>query len=188
MQRSRRCRFFEYLAPRPAVGRRPSLRRDGGLGPISYCALNGLLDASLPRGTLNYWKANFLTNLSDGAIGTLVKCFEAYQSPMPQIVIEHFHGAASRVPVDVTACAMRINGFNVVIASQWADPRDTERGVAWCRETYAALRPYLGSFRYVNYLDADEQGDPVAAAYGPNYPRLRELKRKCDPEISSTPT
>src|SRR5215471_12882538 len=152
------------------------------MGPISYCAQNSLLDASLPRGALNYWKSHFLTDLSDGAIDALVKSFEACPSPMSQIVIEHFHGAASRVPVDATACAMRINGFNVVIVSQWADPRDTERGVAWCRETYAALHPYLGTFRYVNYLDADEQGDPAAAAYGPNYPRLRELKKKYDPE------
>ena len=152
------------------------------MGPISYCALNGLLDASLPRGALNYWKAHFLTDLSDDAISILVKCFEACPSPMSQIVIEHFHGAASRVPVDATACAMRINGFNVVIVSQWADPHDTGRGIAWCRETYAALRPYLGSFRYVNYLDSDEPGDPAAVAYGPNYPRLRELKKKYDPE------
>jgi FAD/FMN-containing dehydrogenase len=29
---------------------------------------------------------------------------------------------------------------------------------------------------------ADEPGDPVAAAYGTNYRRLRELKRKYDPK------
>jgi len=34
----------------------------------------------------------------------------------------------------------------------------------------------------VNYLDLDEPGDPAAVAYGPNYPRLRELKKKYDPE------
>jgi len=152
------------------------------MGPISYCAQNGLLDASLPRGALNYWKSHFLTDLSDGAIDALVKSFEACPSPMSQIVIEHFHGAASRVPVDATACAMRLTGFNVVIISQWADPRDNERCIGWCRDTYGALRPYLGSFRYVNYLDTDETGDPLAAAYGPNYARLRQLKKKYDPE------
>jgi hypothetical protein len=36
--------------------------------------------------------------------------------------------------------------------------------------------------RYVNYLGADEVGDPAAAANGANYSRLRELKAKCDPE------
>ena len=46
---------------------------------------------------------------------------------MSHIIIEHFHGAASRVPVTATACTMRVTGFNVVIASQWMDPRETER-------------------------------------------------------------
>ena len=54
--------------------------------------------------------------------------------------------------------------------------------IAWCRETFSALQPFLGPARYVNYLDHDEAGDPVAAAYGPNYGRLRELKAKYDPE------
>ena len=35
--------------------------------------------------------------------------------------------------------------------------------------------------RYSNYLAYDETGDPVSAAYGPNYQRLRELKTKYDP-------
>ena len=152
------------------------------LGPISYCTQNGLLDAALPKGALNYWKAHFLTDLRDDAIATLVACFEKCTSPMTQIVLEHFHGAASRVPVTDTACAMRITGFNVVLISQWSDPRESDRHIAWCRETYDALRPYLGNFRYVNYLGEDEVGDPVAAAYGPNYQRLRALKAKYDPE------
>ncbi len=144
------------------------------MGPISYCTQNGLLDAALPKGALNYWKAHFLTDLRDDAIATLVACFEKCTSPMTQIVLEHFHGAASRVPVTDTACAMRITGFNVVLISQWSDRRESDRHIAWCRETY-------GSFRYVNYLAEDEVGDPVAA-YGPNYQRLRALKAKYDPE------
>jgi FAD/FMN-containing dehydrogenase len=37
--------------------------------------------------------------------------------------------------------------------------------------------------RYVNYLADDETDNPsIAAAYGPNYARLRELKVKFDPE------
>jgi FAD/FMN-containing dehydrogenase len=62
------------------------------------------------------------------------------------------------------------------------DPRDNDRCLAWGRDVYAALGPYLGSTRYVNYLDQDEAGDPAAVAYAANYPRLRELKTKYDPE------
>jgi FAD/FMN-containing dehydrogenase len=152
------------------------------MGPIPYVAQNGLLDAALPKGALNYWKSHFLTDLSDACIDLLIDRFQQCPSPMSQIVIEHFHGAASRVPVDATACAMRISGYNVVLISQWSEARDTERCIAWSRDTYSALQPHLGTFRYLNYLDADEAGDPAAVAYGPNYERLRDLKTKYDPE------
>jgi FAD/FMN-containing dehydrogenase len=151
------------------------------MGPISYCQQNGLLDPSLPKGALNYWKSHFLTELSDACIDTMVETFAACPSPMSQLVLEHFHGAASRVPVADTACAMRITGFNVVIISQWMDPHENQRCIGWCRDMYAALAPYLGSFRYVNYLGDDEAGDPAAIAYGANYARLRDLKTKYDP-------
>jgi FAD/FMN-containing dehydrogenase len=152
------------------------------MGPISYSAQNALFDPSLPRGALNYWKAHFLDDLSDDAINALVESFEACSSPMTQIVIEHFHGAASRVPVQDTACAMRMNGFNAVLISQWSDATYTDTGIAWCRSAYASLKPYLGSMRYVNYLDHDEPGDAAAVVYGPNYDRLRKIKAKYDPE------
>ena len=150
------------------------------MGPIPYCDQNGLLDSAFPRGALNYWKAHFLTDLTDDCIATLVDQFAAAPSPLCQIVLEHFHGAASRVPVSDTACAMRLTGFNVVLIAQWIDPADTDKNIAWCRRVYDAVAPYLRSLRYVNYLGDDETGDPASIAYGPNYPRLRELKAKYD--------
>jgi hypothetical protein len=67
--------------------------------------------------------------------------------------------------VDETACAMRLTGYNVALISQWASPDDTDRCVAWGRETFAAMRPHWGAARYVNYLADDEVGDAEAAAY-----------------------
>ena len=151
------------------------------MGPIPYVDQNGLLDATLPKGALNYWKSQFLADLSDDAIRALIEAYQASPSPMSQIVLEHFHGAASRVPIDQTACTLRTTGFNAVLISQWMNPADTSRCTAWCRDTYASLKPYLGTVRYMNYLDADE-ADPAAMVYGPNYPRLRELKKRYDPE------
>jgi hypothetical protein len=152
------------------------------MGPIPYTTLNGMIDGAFPKGALNYWKASFLTDLSDAAIAVLVDRFNACPSPLSHILLEHFHGAASRVPVAQTACAMRITGFNVVIISQWLDRADNDRNIAWARDTYAALAPHLAATRYVNYLAEDEAGDPAAAAYGANYARLRELKTKYDPD------
>jgi hypothetical protein len=150
------------------------------IGPIPYVTLNGMIDPAFPRGANNYWKAQFLTDLSDEAIRTLIAGFDACPSPMSAIIIEHFHGAASRVPVTATACTTRVTGFNVVIASQWNAPEETERGIRWARETFASLAPYLARVRYMNYLEDDAQ-EPAEAAFGPNLPRLRAIKTKYDP-------
>jgi len=166
------------VRPIKAFGR-PAL---DAMGPIPYCAQNGLLDAAFPKGALSYWKSQFLTDLSDDVIQVLANRFASCPSPMSNIVIEHFHGAASRVPVSATACTMRVTGFNVALISQWADAAHTNENIEWCRTTYAALQPFLAPMRYVNYLDYDEPGDPAAAVYGPNYARLREIKAKYDPD------
>ena len=152
------------------------------IGPIPYSVLNTLIDGAFPKGALNYWKSSFLAGLSDEVIAIVIDRFSVCPSPMSHLLLEHFHGAASRVPIDSTASTMRVSGFNVVIVSQWLDPAENDRHIAWARDTYSALQPYLGTTRYVNYLGGDEDGDPAAAVYGPNYARLRELKTKYDPD------
>ena len=96
-------------------------------------------------------------------------------------VIEHFHGAATRVEPTATAFPHRSPGYNLIIISEWADPAQTEDGIAWARQTYDALRPHMADAAYVNYLDADD-ANRVRAAYGPNYQRLGDLKLRYDPE------
>lgn len=152
------------------------------LGPMSYCDLNTMLDAGYPKGALNYWKSSFLRQLSDDAIDTMIECFSHCPAPMGQLLLEQVHGAATRVGAADTAFPHRTDGYNFLVLSQWMDARLTDRCIAWARETYAAMKPFVAAGRYVNYLDDDEPGDPVSAAYGPNYPRLREVKRKYDPK------
>ncbi len=152
------------------------------IGPISYCQLNSMLDGAYPRGALNYWKSSFLSGLSDEAIERLIDSFAKCPTPMGQLLLEHFHGVVSRVPVGDTAFPHRLVGHNLVVLSEWMDPAITGRCIEWARETYATMGRFLGSGRYVNYLGDDEPGDPAAAAYGSNYPRLQEIKRKYDPE------
>ena len=151
------------------------------IGPTSYEATNMMLDAGFPRGALNYWKSNFLADLSDAAIDTLIARFATCPSPMSGLVLEHFHGFASRVGARETAFPHRAPGYNLLLISEWLEPANTERNIAWARESYDAMRPHFTSGRYVNYLGEDEGGDPVEAAYGPNHARLRALKTKYDP-------
>ena len=152
------------------------------VGPISYCDLNGMLDGGYPRGAFNYWKSTFLRQLSDDAIDTMIACFARCPSPMSQLLLEHVHGAVTRVGVTETAFPHRAEGYSFLVLSQWMDPALTDRCIAWARETYRQMEPFAASGRYVNNLDDDEPGDAVSAAYGPNYQRLRQLKTKYDPK------
>jgi FAD/FMN-containing dehydrogenase len=152
------------------------------VGPMPYPAVNMLFDEAYPRGALNYWKSSFVRDLSDEAIGELVGRFAVAPSPMTAMVIEHFHGAVCRVGVSDTAVPHRDPGYNLGIFSEWTDPAATDENIAWARETYAAMKPYRAQLRYVNYLDEDDVGEAVRAAYGPNYDRLVELKRRYDPD------
>jgi len=151
------------------------------IGPMPYEQVNQLLDAAYPKGALNYWKANFLTTLSDDAIDILLDRYSRVPSPMTAIVLEHFHGAVTRVGASDTAFPHRSVGYNVVITGEWMNPADTDKNIQWVRETYDALKPFMASARYVNYLEADAPGDQLSEAYGPNIARLREVKAKYDP-------
>ena len=151
------------------------------IGPMSYCQLNAILDDYYPPGISYYWKARFLTELSDEAIDTMIDCFARCPNTTSQMVLEPYHGAVSRVEVDAMAFPLRAKGYNLLVLSQWTDPSETDPCVAWTRESYDAMEPFMTANRYSNYLAYDETGDPVSAAYGPNYQRLRELKTKYDP-------
>ena len=151
------------------------------IAPTTYEATNMMLDGGFPRGALNYWKSSFVKDLSNQAIDTMAARFALCPSPMSAMVLEHIHGAATRVGVSDTAFPHRRDGYQLVIVSEWVEPADNARNIAWARESYDAMRPYFASGRYVNYLGDDEGDDAVEAAYGPNYQRLRTLKRKYDP-------
>jgi FAD/FMN-containing dehydrogenase len=158
---------------------------DVQIGPMPYSAVNTMLDAGFPRGALSYWKSSFLGELSDAAIESTVAQFaNCTSSPMSAVVIEHLHGAVTRVPADATAVPHRSEGYDFLVISQWMDPATTDDNVAWARDAYAAMRPFTANqLRYVNYLDEDDmRHDPARAAYGPNYDRLVQVKNAYDPD------
>jgi FAD/FMN-containing dehydrogenase len=152
------------------------------VGPMPYPVMNTILDAGFPAGSLNYWLSSFTRGLPDELIDVAVERFATVPSPMTAILFEHFHGAVTRVGATETAVPHRDQGWNLLIPSVWTDPADNEANIAWSRETFAAMRPYLGSGRWLNYLGDDQADDAIRAAYGPNYGRLREVKRRYDPD------
>jgi FAD/FMN-containing dehydrogenase len=152
------------------------------LGPMPYAVMNTLLDDGYPRGALNYWKSSFVESLDDELIDLAIERFEATPSPLNAILFEHFHGAVTRVGVSDTAVPHREVGYNLLMPSVWLDAADTEANIAWTRATFDLFSPYFAERRWLNYFSDDDGTDAVRAAYGPNYDRLLELKRRYDPE------
>jgi FAD/FMN-containing dehydrogenase len=152
------------------------------VGPMPYPVMNTLLDAGFPAGSLNYWLSSFTRGLPDELIDRAVERFAAVPSPMTAILLEHFHGAVTRVGPTDTAVPHRHEGWNLVLPSVWTDPGETEANVAWTRDTFAALQPHFATGRWLNYLGDDQADNAIRDAYGPNYERLREVKRRYDPD------
>jgi FAD/FMN-containing dehydrogenase len=152
------------------------------VGPMPYPQMNTLLDAGYPTGSLNYWLSSFSDGMPDALIDAAFQRFASVPSPMTALLFEHFHGAVTRVAPTDTAVPHREPGWNLLIPSVWMDPSATEANIRWTRETHTALAPHLTARRWLNYLGDDQAQDAVQAAYGPNYDRLREIKRRYDPD------
>jgi hypothetical protein len=151
------------------------------LRPMPYLEQQTLFDAAAPHGLHSYWKANQLDGLTDEAIETFVKYVSRISSPRTAVLIEHHHGAMSRVDPEETAFRHREECYDLVILSLWTDPDDSPIHVRWTREFFEAMKPFYRHGVYVNALSDDEGNDRVRAAYGANYERLVELKRLYDP-------
>ena len=150
------------------------------IGPMAYCALQTAADAGFPSGQQHYWKASWLTDLSDGAIDVLLRFAANKPSVATGIGLQQMHGAAARVDPAATAFPHRRAQYDLLILSQWADPADAERNIAWTRVFFEAMRPFAERAVYVNDL-GEEGEDRVREAYGANHARLAELKAKYDP-------
>jgi FAD/FMN-containing dehydrogenase len=150
--------------------------------PMGYMEVQSMFDAGFPAGRLNYWKSNFLPDLSDQAIDIMVRFFKAVPSPLSAVAIEPLGGAVGRVGVEQTAFPHREALFSLVIVSMWTDPAASDANTRWTREFWSAMQPFTSDAVYVNYLDADD-ADRVQAAYNPEtYQRLRLLKQRYDPQ------
>jgi FAD/FMN-containing dehydrogenase len=148
---------------------------------VPYQLANTGLDWLFDPGTLSYWKSAFFSELSDEAIAVLQDAFERAPTELCALAIEDFHGAATRVEPTATAYPHREPGHNLLLISQWTDPADTDRGIAWARDTFEELGPHMAERSYTNYLPADDH-DRVRQAFGVNHDRLVELKRRYDPD------
>lgn len=89
-------------------------------------------------------------------------------------------GAVSRVAEEATAFAGRDAAHLININAAWTEPGEDDGHIAWARAFFAATEPFSTGGVYVNFLGQGGEAR-VRAAYGANYARLSEVKRRYDP-------
>ncbi|MFZ3468373.1 FAD-binding oxidoreductase [Streptomyces sp. 4.24] len=150
------------------------------VGVMPYPALNSAFDALVPPGLQHYWKANFVTELTDEAIEAHLVHGPRVPAVNSTVHIYPINGACHRVAPDATAFAYRDASFATVIAGMWPDPADNEANTAWVRDYYEATAPHSEEGGYVNFM-ADDDQDRIRANYKGNYDRLVQVKGTYDP-------
>ena len=120
----------------------------------------------------------FLRELSGAAINAITMAVNDAPATCKAIMVP-LRGAISRVRPTDTAFALREPGYEIDIAGVWNAPTERAQVVRWVEATRDSLHPFAHGV-YINQLgDTSEQ--LVHSAYGPNYARLVEVKKKYDP-------
>jgi FAD/FMN-containing dehydrogenase len=150
-------------------------------GEKKYPEVQSMLDFTAPAGLHYFFKCPFLRELTDDAIRAIVEHAAVAPTEQTQVIIEHMHGAASRVPAANTAFGLRRVHYSINILAAWNHPDLSQQCIAWAKDFSTALESFGATDSYVNYL-GDEGAAAVRASYGVNYERLARLKRKYDPD------
>jgi FAD/FMN-containing dehydrogenase len=150
------------------------------VGIQPYTAWQKAFDPLLAPGARNYWKSHNFSTLEDGLFDVVVEYVQKLPSPQSEIFFGALGGATARPAPDSAAYAQRDAMFVMNFHGRWEDPADDERCIRWARDFFNASAPFASGGVYVNFLTADE-GVRVGNAYGQNYDRLAQMKRKYDP-------
>ena len=151
------------------------------IGAQPYAEWQKAFDPLLTPGARNYWKSHNFTELSDGALDSIIEYAGKLPSPQCEIFIGHIAGAANRVPAEAMAYAHRDAKFVLNVHGRWESTAEDRSCIDWARAFFKASAPYASAGAYVNFMTEDE-GERVTAAYGSNYDRLGQLKKRFDPE------
>jgi FAD/FMN-containing dehydrogenase len=166
------------------------LREQGELvtdfsGQIEYCELQKLFDTLMPAGDFRcYWKSHYLNGLSDEVIDMIMQGNAQPPSPNTLSSIWNFGGATADVAADATAFGDRSMPYMLSIDSVWSDAADDDANIDWTRSFWQRMRAHSHHGRmYLNFPGHGEEGEKMLEdTFGENYARLREIKRKYDPD------
>ncbi len=153
-----------------------------GMAQMPFATMQGLFDPLLPKGLQWYWKGDYVDELTDAAIAAHVKHGSKSPSELSLMHLYPIDGAVQEIAPDATAWGARKARWSMVIAGIDPDPAKAEELKRWARDYWAAVHrhnPHGGG--YINFMMDDEGEERVRAAYGANYDRLVQVKRKYDP-------
>jgi FAD/FMN-containing dehydrogenase len=153
------------------------------VGPMPYTALQSMLDGGGQPGTRAYMKAEFMEELSDGAIDTFVEHGAKRPGPLVNLLLEPMGGAISHVGDAESPLGRRDVQWCYHALGLWMepDPASDEANIQWTRDLAEAVAPHTVPGVYLNYT-SDVGEERVRSTYGPEkYERLVALKDKYDP-------
>ncbi|MGW4056970.1 FAD-binding oxidoreductase [Amycolatopsis sp. NPDC004747] len=93
-------------------------------------------------------------------------------------------GAINRVAATDTAFVHRDAMFLLAMDTSWAEddePAVVEANLRWLADLGEAMAPYVSDRAFQNFADPD-LADWRTAYYGANYPRLKQIKERVDPD------
>ncbi|HWK60939.1 MAG TPA: FAD-binding oxidoreductase [Eoetvoesiella sp.] len=151
------------------------------VGIQPYVAWQRAFDPLLAPGARNYWKSHNLSKLEDGLFDVAIQYAQTLPSPQCEIFFGAIGGATMRPAPDSAAYAHRDARFIMNVHARWESRADDARCINWARDFFKASSPFATGGVYVNFLTADE-GERIHSAYGPNYERLAQVKRRYDPD------
>jgi FAD/FMN-containing dehydrogenase len=146
---------------------------------VPYTEVQMTDDVRAAHGTRDYRKSGFIVALDDRVIDALLETLRAAPPGLVRLSFQQSGGAIGRRAVDATAFPNRDGQYWVSLASSFKDPSQDEARIAAVRAAWKPIEPLTHGF-YVNSMTEDMYAK-VDANYGPNYPRLAQLKRKYDP-------
>jgi FAD/FMN-containing dehydrogenase len=151
-----------------------------GVQPMPLPTLQTAFDGLYPPGHQHYWRADFINELSDGAVTR--HCEYAKQLPTMQSGMHLYpiDCAVHRVGATDTAFSYRDTRWASVTFAVDPDPANAELLKAWTIDYWEALHPYSAGGAYVNFM-MDEGPSRVQATYRDNYQRLANIKGRYDP-------
>lgn len=101
-----------------------------------------------------------------------------------KVAFETAGGAIARLPASAAAFAHRDIRYVVQYQSRWrpgSSDSVANANIAWTQAMYESVRPWLSGSAYQGYADPNLL-DWQQQYYGASLPRLREIKRKYDPD------